>query len=277
MKKYFSASRPHVNPTGGKLVSMLIPLIMVLALLLGCQQSIEAQEMSLDKSADGSSLEIAAGESFTVTLESNITTGYCWSLLEGDESIVALVEQEYLAPENEQGIGAGSYEVWRFAGAAAGTTLIRMGYLRPWESVAPIETFTLDVTVTDAGPAGSKTAAAISNAQDETEMIELTSRDYGATKHVTAGDQSRLSLPANPTTAYYWSVTEIDPAILEQTGHDYEQTGDPDDDGAGGIESWSFKAAQPGTTLLKLTRTAGDDANDIVDMFEIELVVDPRP
>ncbi|MBN2082174.1 protease inhibitor I42 family protein [bacterium] len=263
---------------------MLIPFIIVLALLLGCQQSAETRELSLDMAAAGTSIQIAAGDAFTVTLESNITTGYSWSLLEGDESIIQVAGQEYLTPEDESGVGTGSYEVWRFTGIAPGTTNLKLGYMRPWESVAPIETFELAVTVTGSDSAGSQTTAVSSNTatsqanqtQGET-MHKLTRQHNGTTQYVNIGEQVELSLPANPTTAYYWSVKNSDPVILEQVSHNYEQTGNPDNDGTGGIETWVFLAAQPGLAKLTLKRTAAGDEADCVDSFEVEIKVDHLP
>ena len=62
-----------------------------------------------------------------------------------------LVQQgnpEYKGSPSAEGlVGAGGTETFRFKGSGAGRTTLKLGYMRPWESVQPIETFAVQVLV----------------------------------------------------------------------------------------------------------------------------------
>lgn len=78
-----------------------------------------------------------AGENFTITLESNPTTGYSWQLAKPlDEKIVKLVGSEYV-PSKTDLVGAGGEENWTFLAVKKGTTRISLKYVRPWEKDKP--------------------------------------------------------------------------------------------------------------------------------------------
>ncbi|MFH1683276.1 MAG: protease inhibitor I42 family protein [Candidatus Margulisiibacteriota bacterium] len=89
--------------------------------------------------------KVSVGEEFTLTLESNPTTGYQWQLAKPlDEKIVKLVSSKYEMekPNNtETGmVGVGGHEYWSFKAVGKGTTLIELKYIRPWEKdVPPVE------------------------------------------------------------------------------------------------------------------------------------------
>lgn len=82
-------------------------------------------------------LEVTAGQTFTITLAANPSTGYQWGLAEPlDEATVRLVGSEYLPPASSRP-GAGGTEVWTFSGVRRGTARIVLGYARPWEHDLP--------------------------------------------------------------------------------------------------------------------------------------------
>jgi inhibitor of cysteine peptidase len=93
-------------------------------------------------------VEVAAGETFRIVLDSNRTTGYGWQLAElPDEAVVKKVHSRYRAPRAARP-GAGGQEVWRFQAQMPGTAEIRMVYVRSWEKgVPPARTAVFKVTV----------------------------------------------------------------------------------------------------------------------------------
>jgi inhibitor of cysteine peptidase len=99
---------------------------------------------------DGTAIELNAGQMLMVTLESNPTTGYSWEVSEVDRSVLSQVgEAEFQeAPkEDEQMVGVGGTETFRFA-SAPGSTTLTLVYHRSWETnVEPVDTFTVEVTV----------------------------------------------------------------------------------------------------------------------------------
>lgn len=109
------------------------PLAALLALLLGgCTPALE-------ETPPGSALDVRAGETFTLVLDSNPTTGYHWELLEEpDGRVVRLVEREYRA-DQPVAIGSGGMDVWSFEAVAPGTDTLSLGYFPPDETGDPAE------------------------------------------------------------------------------------------------------------------------------------------
>jgi len=96
----------------------------------------------------GQQITLSPGDSLVVTLDSNATTGFSWSVAGiSDETVVDEVSNEYQAPDSEL-MGAGGQEVWTFEAVDEGTSTIEMQYSRSWETeVEPAETFIVTVVV----------------------------------------------------------------------------------------------------------------------------------
>jgi inhibitor of cysteine peptidase len=96
----------------------------------------------------GQQITLSPGDSLVVTLDSNATTGFSWSVAGiSDEDVVDDVANEYQAPDSGL-IGAGGQEVWTFQAGDKGTSTIEMQYSRSWETgVEPAETFNVTVVV----------------------------------------------------------------------------------------------------------------------------------
>jgi len=92
--------------------------------------------------------DIAIGETFTVTLESNPTTGYLWSAGFDDEMLEQEIA-EFIPADNPELVGAGGEQVFTFRGISAGVTELTLKYMRPWESVQPIDERTYTVTISE--------------------------------------------------------------------------------------------------------------------------------
>jgi predicted secreted protein len=107
--------------------------------------------MAVNEADDGGDFQVPAGQLFTAALKSNPSTGYAWMIKSvSDENIIKPTANTYLSEgSGEQPlVGQGGSEYWQFQALQAGTTLLQMVYARPWESVQPAQTFTLQVTVT---------------------------------------------------------------------------------------------------------------------------------
>lgn len=95
--------------------------------------------MKTGKRGSGSegAFHLTVGEEFKITLDSNATTGFQWSLAAPvNESVVKLVSNAYEAPQTRLA-GAGGKEVWTFRAVGRGQTEIRMKYSRSWEKGTP--------------------------------------------------------------------------------------------------------------------------------------------
>ncbi len=94
---------------------------------------------------------VVLGQVFTVTLESNPSTGYRWEWVDHQDSIVEQMGEAQFKPR-ETGdpplVGAGGWESFDFKAVHPGQMTLKLVYRRPWEEgVEPLKTFSLQVTV----------------------------------------------------------------------------------------------------------------------------------
>lgn len=91
------------------------------------------------------------GQSLSVALPSNGSTGYFWSVAPFDETVLARGEpfgQERTDPHPAGMVGVGGQTHWRFTAAAPGETTLIFAYGGPWEKgTPPAETARYTITV----------------------------------------------------------------------------------------------------------------------------------
>jgi len=105
-------------------------------------------DVNVDSTYSGKQVELSVGQSLIVTLVSNPSTGYSWSLADNsNESVLSNTGDEYIAPQTTL-MGTPGSEKWTFKALKKGTSIISMEYIRPWEdNTPPAETFNLTVVV----------------------------------------------------------------------------------------------------------------------------------
>ena len=82
-------------------------------------------------------IAVSPGREFTITLQSNRTTGFSWQLASPlDEAVLKFVLSDYKAPQSKLQ-GAGGKEIWTFRAVGRGQTTISLKYVRPWEKDVP--------------------------------------------------------------------------------------------------------------------------------------------
>ncbi|MEN6391696.1 MAG: protease inhibitor I42 family protein [Syntrophomonas sp.] len=144
MKGQGQMFRPNDSMSRAELAQILCNIKEVLK-----NQESQKPSSDVDASFDGKEYKTTVGKSFVLSLASNPTTGFEWTLSDAmDKSIVSMVNHDYKsdsAPEGMTGVGGTDY--WTFKALKNGTTEIKLVYARPWESVQPVKTFTLKVTV----------------------------------------------------------------------------------------------------------------------------------
>ena len=110
-----------------------------------------ATQTNVDASYNGGEVEVAAGGTIIVTLESNPSTGFSWALAENtDEGVLEEAGNEFQIddPADPPIVGAGGHEIWTFKALKKGTSTISMEYSRPWEGGEKgVQTFELTVVV----------------------------------------------------------------------------------------------------------------------------------
>lgn len=92
-----------------------------------------------------SDYSIKVGESFTLSLKSNASTGYQWVMT--SETNKTILSSSKVYTQTTSGIGAPGTETWTFTGIAPGTTTVQLEYQRTFEAGSTIEKKSFTVTV----------------------------------------------------------------------------------------------------------------------------------
>lgn len=127
----------------------LVLAAVCLSTVCGCASPPEKTGCRFTEKDSGRPVEISLGDSFTVELKSNPTTGFGWQVKPSPEApkILEVKADNFIAPQSEL-CGAPGKHVYRFTAAARGKTTLRLVYLRPWEKPPrPAAEFKLPVTV----------------------------------------------------------------------------------------------------------------------------------
>ena len=104
---------------------------------------------SQEKTYTEKDAEIVAsvGENFIISLESNQSTGYSWSVgMVSDNSQVVVAGMDYDLPEGSV-TGQGGAEVWHMKAVAPGVVKLVFYYARSWEKDAPAKTLNFNVSI----------------------------------------------------------------------------------------------------------------------------------
>jgi inhibitor of cysteine peptidase len=104
--------------------------------------------LALTAADSGKQIPVKDGTLFTVTLDSNPSTGFAWSISGiTNEAVIDDAGNEFQGADIGM-MGAGGQEVWTFETLDKGTSTIEMQYSRSWETgVEPAATFNVTVVV----------------------------------------------------------------------------------------------------------------------------------
>jgi inhibitor of cysteine peptidase len=116
---------------------------MVMLLLL----PLVAHALDLTERDNGRSVSAAVGETISLTLAGNPTTGYTWELADIDRAVLAPDPAPSFAADSSL-TGAGGKVTFRFIARKAGSSAVNLSYRRPWETgVPPLRSVALTVAV----------------------------------------------------------------------------------------------------------------------------------
>lgn len=127
-------------------------LILLASLLMGCSTPTPAPTANPAGNTrpaltdPAQLIEVQAGETFHIVVDSNPSTGYHWEIV-GELSGVEFVSTEYTADEPVMP-GSGGVDVWTFKAASAGQTQITLGSYPPDPNATePEQTVTFNIVV----------------------------------------------------------------------------------------------------------------------------------
>ena len=124
-------------------IVVVMSFFLGMALLSGCGTN----GVHLTDADNGKQVAVKSGDVIDVTLESNPTTGFSWQLTEMDNAILKQVGEVEFESDGRNIPGAGGTETFRFEALSTGEVALTLWYMRPWESVQPLEIFTIQVVV----------------------------------------------------------------------------------------------------------------------------------
>ncbi len=129
----------------------LLPLILLVALALVIGNVAAMAQNAYSEADNGKIITVNSGDTFTIKLNENPSTGYSWNLTLGNG--LQLVSDQYTAKEVPSGIvGSGGYHEWVVKAVSPGSYVITGIYKRPWEPVSGGEqAYTLTVNVLGTG------------------------------------------------------------------------------------------------------------------------------
>ncbi len=126
---------------------LVLPLILLVSLMLAMAPALALGTYT--GSDNGKAITVKSGETFTVKLDENPTTGYSWNMTVGDG--LRIVNDRYVASQTGL-VGSGGYHIWTIQATKAGTYKVAGVYKRPWEPLTGQEQkYSLSVNVTAAG------------------------------------------------------------------------------------------------------------------------------
>jgi len=94
-------------------------------------------ELTLTKADNGKSVEVARGDTVTITLEDNPSTGYRWAIDKNDASILAPQSDDYMQSPSS-GIGGAGQRTFKFKALKAGAVQLQLKRWREWEGDSSI-------------------------------------------------------------------------------------------------------------------------------------------
>ena len=119
---------------------------------MGCAESSNRSEMAKPKTytSEDNLIRLEVGMEFTISLDSNPTTGYSWDFSSPlDERLIRLINSSFQPPQTRRK-GAGGKQIWTFQTVARGETEIALKYIRPWEKgIPPVNVKNFTVIIED--------------------------------------------------------------------------------------------------------------------------------
>lgn len=118
-------------------------------------RAMQSRPLVLDAGDNGSNVTVRIGDLIKVGLKGNPTTGYTWTAVLDEDSVESLrqVGEPDYVPDSGL-IGAGGTYTFTFRALSAGEAVLKLEYARPWESVPPLETFSVTLRIENAAVNG---------------------------------------------------------------------------------------------------------------------------
>ncbi|UCC16991.1 MAG: protease inhibitor I42 family protein [Dehalococcoidales bacterium] len=121
----------------------IIPILVAVTILLSLLACSQANSVSLEIPYDDFivdkhftwAVNTDIGDTITVTLGSNPTTGFTWPDIAqiSNQDIVKQTDHKFISPEKTAVPDSSGKDMWTFKAKKTGTTTISMNYSLPWD------------------------------------------------------------------------------------------------------------------------------------------------
>jgi inhibitor of cysteine peptidase len=137
-------------------IAAIVLVLMIIGAALasaGCGGKADAANgpVKLTEADNGKAVTVKAGDLVQVILAGNPTTGYSWttSLSAKDAAVLQQQGDAVYAQQSPDStiVGAGGTFTFTFKAAASGQVVLKFNYSRSWESVPPLQTYSVTVNV----------------------------------------------------------------------------------------------------------------------------------
>ncbi len=109
-----------------------------------------ASHIKLSKADIGKTFDLAKGGTLEIALDGNPTTGYQWSLLSGNDTVLKQIDNYTFKrnPAPKKMVGVGGKFIFNFQAVGLGVAQLKFAFQRSWEKdVPPVETFDVSINV----------------------------------------------------------------------------------------------------------------------------------
>ncbi|WP_447722251.1 protease inhibitor I42 family protein [Aquipseudomonas campi] len=126
---------------------LLLPAALVL--LGACAQQPPSSVTVQEKQLGSCPLQLHTGQTLTISLPSNPTTGYRWAVVDAAPSVLRSLGPEVYSPKQSgEVVGSGGESTWRYRVLQAGSGRLLMHYQQPWQTdVAPAQSIDCQLVV----------------------------------------------------------------------------------------------------------------------------------
>jgi inhibitor of cysteine peptidase len=133
--------------SGGEKMNKLLKMLLIGLMMVTVLSACGAKTVKITADNNGQTITLKQGETLSLSINGNPTTGYGWEVSEVDANILASAgEADYKSDSNL--VGAGGTYTFKFTAENAGTTALKLKYWRSFEpDVAPIDVFEITVIV----------------------------------------------------------------------------------------------------------------------------------
>jgi inhibitor of cysteine peptidase len=226
------------------LVVAIAGLLLVAALAAGCGSTKTTPTTTPEEvgNVTGESIQAFAGNDFQVSLASNPSTGYAWSIMQVPDKAVAVQkgQSQFIQPASSSAvIGAGGTEVWTFTAVAPGTTNITFENKAPGASASTPPAWTHTVAVKVVAKPVTPPAAPKTYTDPKTPINETVGREF----HINLTEQAA-------STGYKWLLSSsYDHTVCVFEGVQFINVNSAQM-GSASTEVWRFLTKGKGTTKL---------------------------